>query len=72
MTADELKTELPNVVALLTALEQLLPGRFDPLVIAYLDRASQGGLEVELLHSALALQTQLQVAPPGPRKLKFA
>jgi hypothetical protein len=71
MTTDEFKAELPNVVALLTALGAVLPGRVDVAVTEFLDRASQGGIECELLHSALALQTQLQTVPAAARKLKF-
>jgi hypothetical protein len=71
MTVEDLSKELLNTVALLTALGDILPGRVDPDVVGYLDRASKGGLEAELLHSALALHTQAQ-NPAGPRnKLKF-
>jgi hypothetical protein len=71
MNAEDLAKELPNVVALLTAFGDILPGRVDPAVVEYLDRASKPGVEVELLHSALALHTQAQAPPAGPRKLKF-
>jgi hypothetical protein len=40
-------------------------------VAGFLDRASKEGVEVELLHTALALHANSQAAPAGPCKLKF-
>lgn len=70
MTAEELKSELGNSVALLSALDTLLPGRIDPEVVQFLDRASKSDIDAQLLHSALVLQTQLAIAPTA-KKLKF-
>lgn len=53
MTVDELKAELPDVVAVLSALAGVLPSRVDPELVGYLERAAAGGIEAELLHAAL-------------------
>lgn len=68
MTPDDLKTELPNVVALLQALGLLIPDRVDASVVQYLERAASGGIECELLHAALSRVT---TKPVAPRTLKF-
>lgn len=54
MSADELRAELPDIVAVLTALGGVLPGRVDPELLGFLERASVAGVEAELLHFALS------------------
>lgn len=65
MSSDELQNQLPELVTLLVAIGQLLPSRVDPELVEYVDRASKGGIECELLHSALSLVAK------SPAKPKF-
>jgi hypothetical protein len=64
MSSDELQNQLPELVTLLVAIGQLLPNRVDPDLVEYVDRASKGGIECELLHSALSLVAK---SKPGPK-----
>jgi hypothetical protein len=63
MSPDELKAELADVVGVLTALEGVLPGRVDPALTEYLERASKGGVELEMLHHLLSGAVQKNPAP---------
>jgi hypothetical protein len=63
MSPDELKAELVDVVTILAALEGLLPSRVDPALTEYLERASKGGVELELLHAALSSTVQKNSPP---------
>ena len=68
MTLEELRSELPNTTALLSALAVLLPGRVDPELIEHLEKVIVGGVSLELLHAALSRCTN---KPAAAKTLKF-